>query len=71
MQSIVTKNKRGEVTNTTTGQKNFQEEMANYWENVFAKENIQTTEQDICNYLENTAEQEAKKVMDKEWEEMD
>ena len=45
--------------------------MANQWEDIFANENIETTEQDIWNYLGNTAGQEAKKVMDKEWEEMD
>ena len=38
---------------------------------MFLDENIDTTEQDIWNYLGNTAGQEAKKVTDKEREEMD
>ena len=38
---------------------------------MFADENIETTEQDIWNYLGNTAGQEAKKVTDKEREEID
>ena len=62
MQSIITKNERGEITNTITGQKNVQEETAKFWEKMFADENIETTEQDIWNYLGNTAGQEAKKV---------
>ena len=65
MQSIVTKNKRGEVTNTITGQKKLQEETANFWGKIFADENIETTEQDIWNYLGNTDAQEAKKSQKK------
>ena len=38
---------------------------------MFADENIETTEEDIWNYLGNTAGQEAKKVTEKEREEMD
>ena len=71
MQSIITKNERGEIINTVTGQKKVQEETAKFWEKMFADENIDTTEQDIWNYLGNTAGQEAKKVTDKEKEEMD
>ena len=64
MQSII--KKRGEKTNVITGQKEVQEETAKVWEKMFADENIKTTEQDIWNYLGNTAGQEAKKVTDKE-----
>ena len=31
MQSIITKNKRGEIINTITGQKNVHEETAKFW----------------------------------------
>ena len=51
MQSIVTKNKRGEVTNTITGQKKLQEETAKFLGKILAYKNIETTEQDIWNYL--------------------
>ena len=51
MQRIVTKNKRGEVTNTITGQKKLQEETANFLGKILAYKNIETTEQDIWNYL--------------------
>ena len=56
MQSIITKNKRGEIINTVTGQKKVQEEITKLWGKMFADENIDTTEQDIWN----TAGQEAK-----------
>ena len=44
MQSIVTKNERGEITNKITGQEKVQEEMAKFWEKMFADEGITTTE---------------------------
>ena len=71
MQSIIEKNDKGETIKTTTGQKNVQEETAKFWEKMFANENIETTEEDIYEYLGNTAGQEAKKVNEKEREEMD
>ena len=71
MQSIITKKERGEIINTITGQQNVQEETAKILKKMFADENIETTEQDIWNYLGNTAGKEAKKVTDKEREEMD
>ena len=71
MQSIIEKNKRGEITKTITGQKNVQEETAKFWEKMFANENIETTVEDIYEYLGDEAGQEAKKVNEKEREEMD
>ena len=70
MQSIIENNEKGEITKTITGQKNVQEETAKFWEKMFASENIETTEEDIFEYLGNTAGQEAKKVNEKEREEM-
>ena len=71
MQSIVIKNLRGEITNKITGQKKFQDETARFWEKMFADEGIKTTEKDIWEYLGEKAVQEARKITDKEREEMD
>ena len=49
----------------------MQEETAKFWQNMFAEEGIRPEEKDIWEYLGEKAGQEAKKVTDKEREEMD
>ena len=71
MQSIVTKNERGEITKKITGQEKVQEETAKFWEKMFADEGIKTTEEDIKEYLGDKAFQESRRVTEKEREEMD
>ena len=71
MQSIVTRNERGGITNKITGQERVQEETAKFWEKMCADKGIKTTEEDIREYLGEKAVQEARKVTDKEREEMD
>ena len=44
MQSIITKNERGEITKRVTGQEKVQEETAKFCEKMFADEGIETTE---------------------------
>ena len=45
MQSIITKNERGEIINTVTGQTAVEEEAAKFWGEKFANEQIESTEQ--------------------------
>ena len=71
MQSIVTKNEQGEITKRVTGQDKVQEETAKFWEKMFADEGIETTEDDIKNYLGEEASKGSRKVTDREREEMD
>ena len=71
MQSIVTKNKRGEVTNTITGQKKLQEETANFLGKILAYKKYRNNRARHMELPLNTAAQEAKKVTEKEREEMD
>ena len=71
MQSIVTKNERGEIKNKITGQEKVQEETARFWEKMFADKRIKTTENDGRDYLGEKAVKERRKVTDKEREEMD
>ena len=71
MQSIITKHERGKITNKITGQNKVQEETAKFWQNMFADEGIRTEEKDIWEYLGEKAGQKAKKITDKEREEMD
>ena len=71
MQSIVTKNERGEITKRVTGQDKVLEETAKFWGKMFADEGIETTEDDIKNYLGEKASEESRKVTDREGEEMD
>ena len=71
MQSIIKKNERGEITTKITGQKQVQEETAKYWEQMFADEGINTEEKDIWEYLGEETARRAKKVTEKERNEMD
>ena len=68
MQSIVTKNERGEIKNKITGQEKVQEETARFWEKMFADKGIKTTENDGRDYLGEKAVKEGRKVTDKERE---
>ena len=61
MQSIIKKNKRGEITTKITGQKQVQEENAKYWEKMFADEGVTTEAKDIWEYLGDEAVRGAKK----------
>ena len=44
MQSIGTKNERGEITNKNNRAKNVQDETAGFWEKMFADKGMKTTE---------------------------
>jgi len=54
-----------------TGQEKVQEETAKFWENMFAAEGIETTEDDIKDYLGEEASEGSRKVTDSERAEMD
>ena len=71
MHSIIQKNYRGEIIDIIKGQQNVKEETENFQGEISSDENIYTTEQDIWEYLGNTAGQEAKKVKYNEREKMD